>query len=227
MKPFRVLLVDDDQHTQSIFQMVLRHHDLQLDVCDDAETALVYLESHAPDVIVLDIMLPGIDGLEVMRRLRRDTGVYVLLLTARSEETDRVIGLTAGADDYLVKPFSPRELAARVRAVLRRAGGATRTGPGTSPLVIDDGHHAATWHGHALDLTRYEFRLLQVLAAEPGRVFSRSQLLDLVWDRPDASFDRTVDTHIKTLRGKFHAATPGLDPLATLRGEGYAYREPA
>lgn len=170
-------------------------------------------------LLVLDVGLPDGSGFDFCRELRGHSQVPVIFLTARSEEVDRIVGLELGADDYLAKPFSPRELAARARAVLRRVRPEVLpAGPG---LCIDAGRRTATWAGRTLDLTRYEFRLLQVLAEQPGVVFSRSRLLDLVWEDPTASFERTVDTHIKQLRAKLKTAGADPDLIETLRGEGY------
>lgn len=214
----RILVVEDEPGIADAIEYALRTDGHGVTRCPTLAQARTRLDG--ADLLVLDVGLPDGNGFEFCRELRRSRDVPVIFLTARADEIDRVVGLEIGADDYLVKPFSPRELAARVRAVLRRSR-TTTTATGT-PLVLDAQRRNATWHGRALDLTRYEFRLLEVLAEHPGRVFSRSQLLDLVWEHPDASFDRTVDTHIKTLRAKFHTITPDDDPITTLRGEGYA-----
>ena len=181
------------------------------------------------DLLVLDVGLPDGSGFDFCRELRATSNIPVIFLTSRSSEIDRVVGLELGADDYVVKPFSPRELSARVRAVLRRmnklaqAHALTDTQTQTVGLVLDDDRRSATWFGVALDLTRYEFRLLSVLATRPGMIFPRARLLDLVWEKPEGPFDRTVDTHIKTLRAKLHGAHADLDPIRTMRGEGYAW----
>ncbi len=181
------------------------------------------------DLLVLDVSLPDGSGFDFCRDVRATSSVPVIFLTSRASEIDRVVGLEIGADDYVVKPFSPRELSARVRAVLRRTNdrktGSTSSSSLNSHLIVNDDKKQATWHGVTLDLTRYEYRLLTVLAERPGMIFPRTRLLDLVWEKPDGSFDRTVDTHIKTLRAKLHAAYPDSNPIRTMRGEGYAWDE--
>jgi two-component system catabolic regulation response regulator CreB len=170
------------------------------------------------DLVVLDVGLPDISGFDVCRELRRASNVPVLFLTARADEIDRVVGFELGADDYVPKPFSPRELVARVRAILRRG-----VAPSSPIGLRHDEKRAAIFLGElALDLTRYEYRLLATLMAEPDRVFSRTQLMDRAWDEPDASFDRTVDAHIKSLRAKLKAADPHCNPIRTHRGLGYS-----
>jgi two-component system catabolic regulation response regulator CreB len=220
-----VLVVEDEPGVADAVAWALRRDGLAVTVC--ATLAAARAAGTAFDLAVLDLGLPDGSGLDLLRAWRGGASccqLPVIVLSARDGEVDRVLGLELGADDYLVKPFSPRELAARVRAVLRRA----RPVPAPAPadgLVIDGEARRASWRGRALDLTRYEFRLLACLAERPGRVFSRAELLDLVWEDPGARFDRTVDTHIKTLRAKLRAIDPARDPLATLRGEGYAWRD--
>ncbi|GGD38907.1 DNA-binding response regulator [Pseudoxanthomonas indica] len=178
------------------------------------------------DVVVLDIGLPDINGFDVCKRLRSFSDVPVIFLTARNDEIDRVLGLELGADDYVAKPFSPRELVARVRARLRRApvappvavAGWDRHGE----FAIDRDGHRIHYRGQALDLTRYEYALLAALLQRPGAILSRAQLMDRGWDSDAESMDRTVDTHIKTLRGKLRAAGADPDPIRTHRGLGYA-----
>jgi two-component system, OmpR family, catabolic regulation response regulator CreB len=154
----------------------------------------------------------------------------MLFLTARSDEIDRVVGLELGADDYVAKPFSPRELVARVRTILRRSARspvvpAAAPAPPPGPLAIDDEKRQVRYYGRLLELSRYEYGLLRVLAARPGRVYTRDELLDQVWDAGSDSIDRTVDAHVKTLRAKLKAVAPALDPIRTLRGTGYAWAE--
>jgi len=177
-----------------------------------------------PDVVLLDLMLPGMDGLEVCRRLRTKTSAPIIMVTARGEEADRVMGLEGGADDYLVKPFSSRELLARIRAHARRARG--KTGPvgqkvTVGSLVIDPTAMRASWRGSLLALTTYEFQLLNALAARPGRVMSRESLVELVRGNPEEAFDRSIDVHISHLRQKLgdDSRNPGV--LKTVRGMGY------
>lgn len=190
--------------------------------------ALTALAAEAVALVVLDVGLPDMSGLDVCRELRKKHAVPVIFLTARNGEVDKIVGLELGADDYLAKPFSPRELTARIRAVLRRSN----PGPGgvaSAAAPADWMHDAAkcriSFHGKFLELTRNEYRLLGALLAAPGRVFSREQLMTAAWDDPEASFDRTVDAHIKTLRAKLREAAPEADPIVTHRGLGYSLRE--
>jgi two-component system catabolic regulation response regulator CreB len=180
-------------------------------------------------LIVLDIGLPDISGLEVCKQIRRESAVPIMFLTARAEEIDRVVGLEIGADDYLVKPFSPRELTARVKAILRRTA---RTEPAADnpPTVaavfrIDTTRMAISYLGTPLELSRSEFNVLATLVKHPGRIFSRDELMNLAWENPEACLDRTVDAHIKNIRGKLRAVDPKRDPIETRRGFGYGLKE--
>lgn len=186
--------------------------------------ALEFLREQPVALVVLDVGLPDLSGLDVCRELRKQHAVPVIFLTARSSEVDKIVGLELGADDYLAKPFSPRELTARIRAVLRRSNGnAGAVAP--AGWSHDEAKCRISFHGQALDLTRNEYRLLGALLAAPGRVFSRDQLMAAAWDDPGASFDRTVDAHIKTVRAKLRAVAPAADPIVTHRGLGYSLRE--
>ena len=191
--------------------------------------------------VVLDVGLPDGSGFDVCKAIRARSAVPVLFLTARNTELDRVLGLELGGDDYLVKPFSPRELTARIKAILRRTGATGSTSAGALPekshplddtskrsggeFAVDEARCTVVFRGAALELTRNEFRLLKTLAAQPGRVFSRDQLLSAAWEDPGASMDRTVDAHIKTVRAKLRAIAPDADPIQTHRGLGYSLRE--
>jgi len=173
--------------------------------------------------VVLDIGLPDMNGFDVCRELRRDSDVPVLFLTARTDEIDRIVGLELGADDYVVKPFSPREVAVRVRTILRRVGAGPRSAAlGEGSFDIDGERRTIRYLGQPLDLTRYEYDLLSTMVASPGRVFSRAQLMQRVWAHPEHSLERTVDTHIKTLRAKLRAVSGECDPIRTHRGIGYS-----
>lgn len=195
--------------------------------------ALAVFVAQPVALVVLDVGLPDMSGLDVCRELRQRHAVPVIFLTARSGEVDKIVGLELGADDYLAKPFSPRELTARIRAVLRRsnpdrvgAGGTTpRPGGQAAGWAHDEAKCRISFRGKTLDLTRNEYRLLGALLAAPGRVFSRDQLMTAAWDDPGAAFDRTVDAHIKTLRAKLRDAAPDADPIVTHRGLGYSLRE--
>lgn len=183
------------------------------------------LQQESIDLLLLDIGLPDDNGFEVCRRIREHHSLPVIFLTARKEEIDRIVGLEIGADDYVTKPFSPRELAARVRAVLRRTHNNQPTAqmkPAGSPFVLDDNRKQIQYKGQWLDLTRYEYRILHLLASRPNQVFSRDHLLEKAWDDPTQSFDRAVDTHIKTLRAKLRHIDPNQQPIRTHRGFGYS-----
>lgn len=191
--------------------------------------ALAVLAAQPVAFVVLDVGLPDMSGFDVCRELRKRHAVPVIFLTARSSEVDKIVGLEIGADDYLTKPFSPRELTARIRAVLRRGNGQVVAGAaGPAPAagwVHDEAKCRISFQGRALDLTRNEYRLLAALLAAPGRVFSRDQLMTAAWDDPGAALDRTVDAHVKTLRAKLREAAPDADPIVTHRGLGYSLRE--
>ncbi|MBP7736170.1 MAG: two-component system response regulator CreB [Spirochaetes bacterium] len=184
------------------------------------------LDSGGVDLVILDIGLPDISGFDLVKAIRKRSAMPLLVLTARSGEIDRVLGLELGADDYIVKPFSPRELVARVRAVLRRSGGDNNTAvPGSASFSIDAERRQITYRGERLDLARYEYEILCLLIRRPGWVFTREKIMEMVWIEPDESFERTVDTHIKTIRAKLRAVDPGTDPIMTHRGVGYSLRE--
>ena len=188
---------------------------------DEVEAAV---RAEPPSVLLLDLMLPGLDGLSVCRALRAFSDVPIIMVTARVEELDRLMGLEAGADDYVCKPFSPREVVARVKAQLRRRRGELVSA--APVLQLDPERHAARFRGQALDLTPAEFRLLQALAAQPGRVFSRDQLLDRLHDDQRALNDRTVDSHVKNLRRKLETAGAQGEWIRSVYGVGYAWEPP-
>lgn len=219
MSAVRIVLVEDEPGIADAAGYALRTEGFAVEVCGTLAVARDALPGAA--LVVLDVGLPDGNGFDLLREIRRTGNLPVIMLTSRAAEVDRVVGLELGADDYVAKPFSPRELAARVRAVLRRS---TAPALPASGLVVDAQRRAASYMGQPLELTRYEFRLLEVLAGAPGTVFNRSQLLDLVWDDPGSTVDRTVDTHIKQLRAKLRAIHAEPDPLETLRGEGYRLR---
>ncbi|HXF46494.1 MAG TPA: winged helix-turn-helix domain-containing protein, partial [Burkholderiaceae bacterium] len=175
---------------------------------------------------ILDVGLPDANGFDLFKRLQQlAPAMPAIFLTARSGEVDRVVGLELGADDYVPKPFSPRELVARVRTVLRRLARAAAAAPQAAEFAVDDERKTIRFRGRALELSRLEYRLLKVLIERPGRVYSRDELMNLAWDDPTASFDRTVDAHIKQLRAKLRAVDPAADPIQTHRGLGYSLRE--
>ncbi len=178
------------------------------------------------DLVILDIGLPDMSGFELLRELRKTSEVPVLVLTARSDEIDRVLGLEMGADDYVVKPFSPRELVSRVRAILRRAAGNAgdeESAPGI--FAVDRNRRRICYRGEPLVLSRYEYEILCLFVSRPGWVFSREKIMEIIWVEPEESFERTVDAHIKSIRNKLRAVTPDIDPIETHRGVGYSLRE--
>ena len=205
--------------------------------CATGEEALARIASDRPALVILDVGLPDASGFEIFKRIRASSEVPVVFLTARSDEIDRVVGLELGADDYVAKPFSPRELVARVRGVLRRTGtGATAAAvPAAAasaapvpPIAVDEGRMQIRYYGRLLELSRYEYGLLKTLASRPGHVFSRDALLERVWGNDTESMDRTVDAHVKTVRAKMKAIAPdaGADPDAS-RQRLFARRGPA
>lgn len=219
--PARILVVEDEQDIADVLLDYLRHAGYAPEHAADGRTALQVLTApQPPDLTLLDVMLPGIDGLEVLRQARRHTDNPIVVITARVEEVDRLIGLELGADDYMAKPFSPRELVARVRARLRRhEGGETQR---RGRFEVDAVAHRIRYAGHWLDMTRYEHALLHELLRRPGAILSRAQLLDRAWEDALESGERTVDTHVKTLRAKLRALDPARDPIRTHRGLGYS-----
>ena len=221
-----ILVADDEPAIADALLYALRSEGLQAEHCLLGGQALERVRAGGVDVLVLDVGLPDLNGFDVCRQLRGFSDVPVIFLTARNDEIDRVLGLELGADDYVSKPFSPRELVARVRARLRRsASPATAAGEGwveRGDFAVDRGGHRIRYRGQALDLTRYEYVLLEALLQRPGAILSRAQLMDRGWDSDADSGDRTVDTHVKTLRAKLRAAGAEPDPIRTHRGLGYA-----
>ena len=226
MKP-RILIVEDEPGIADTLQYALRTEGFEPVWCGTGEEALASARAEPPALVILDVGLPDTSGFEVFKRLRAISDVPVVFLTARSDEIDRVVGLELGADDYIAKPFSPRELVARVRGILRRANkpNAVAAAAATPPVLVDEGRRQIRFYGRALELSRYEFGLLQTLASRPGHVFSRDALLDRVWGDATESLDRTVDAHVKTLRAKMKLVAPALEPIRTHRGSGYALAE--
>jgi phosphate regulon transcriptional regulator PhoB len=221
----KVLVVDDEESVRELIELYLTKEGFEVIPAKDGKEALRLNGEHHPDLIVLDLMLPGLDGWEVCKQIRSGSRVPIIMLTARAEEVDRVVGLELGADDYVVKPFSPREMVARVKAVLRRGSAGpdeqeTLTFPG---LRIDRTQHRLEVDGEDVHLTPTEFRLLWCLASQPGRVFSRAELLDKIWGYDSESDARTVDVHIKRLRQKTRAAEKRSFAITTVWGLGYKF----
>jgi len=216
----RVLLIEDESAIADAVVYALETEGFEAVWCSTGVEGLHKSEAARFDLVILDIGLPDASGFDIYRQLQQLGPIPVIFLTARSGEIDRVAGLEMGADDYVVKPFSPRELTARVRAVLRRLNKATPPSP-TTAFLVDEERLRISYLGHELDLSRYEYRLLKTLVDAPGRVFSRAHLLQCVWEHPEHSLERTVDTHIKTVRAKLRAVQPDQDPIKTRRGLGY------
>ena len=228
MTSTRVLVVDDEAPIVDLVRGYLEADGMDVITAADGPSALDLIRAQSPDVVILDVNLPGLDGFEVLRRARTFTDAYVIMLTARSEEIDRIVGISVGADDYLVKPFSPRELVVRVKALLRRPR-VSRTGDGADMLErgelrIDMPKRTITLRGLLVDVTTVEFNLLSTLAQDPGVVFSRQKLLDRVWGMDFVGDDHVVDVHLGNLRRKLgdDAASPMF--IETVRGVGYRFR---
>ena len=249
----RILIAEDESGIADTLQYVLKSDGFTPVWCATAEEAIAQFAQEPPALAILDVGLPDLNGFELFKRLRAlnqaqgGAEVPMLFLTARSDEIDRVVGLELGADDYIAKPFSPRELVARVRTILRRSARAAPgggAGPGSGvppqnpgaaapagpqppamPFALDNERMQIRYYGRLLELSRYEYGLLRLLVQRPGRVFTRDELLQLVWDDASDSFDRTVDAHVKTLRAKLKAVAPDVEPIRTLRGTGYALNE--
>jgi two-component system catabolic regulation response regulator CreB len=223
-----ILVVEDEQAIAETIIYALKTEGFVPVWKDTGREALVVLGRESVALVVLDVGLPDMSGLDVCREIRRLGRVPVIFLTARSSEVDKIVGLELGADDYLAKPFSPRELTARVRAVLRRSAAPVASAPPSAAATLwfhDEARCRISYRGRPLDLTRNEYRLLGALLAQPGRVFNREQLMTTAWEDPGAALDRTVDAHIKTLRAKLHELAPDSDPIVTHRGLGYSLRE--
>ena len=226
VKP-RILIVEDEPAISDNIQFVLEGEALDTVRVATGGAALPVLREGRVDLIVLDVGLPDISGFELVKEIRRTHGTPIILLTARTSEIDRVLGLELGADDYVAKPFSPRELAARVRAVLRRAAPAPGPsgGGGSAAFVVNASKRQIAYFGVALELSRYEYEILSRFVDRQGHVFSREQLMNLVWEQPETSLDRTVDVHIKNIRAKLRTVRADLEPIVTHRGSGYSLRD--
>ena len=235
----KITLVDDDENIVTSVSLALESHGHTVKAYFDGAAGLAALENDPPDVAILDVKMPRMDGMEVLRRLRRTSEVPVIILTSKDEEIDEILGFNLGADDYIHKPFSQRLLIERVKAVLRRAGrgeGEEPIGPNASAetnaralkrgkLTLDPARHESLWEGKPVKLTVTEFLLLQSLAQRPGFVKSRDNLMDAAYDDQVYVDDRTIDSHIKRMRKKFRQVDPTFDAIETLYGVGYRYRE--
>ncbi len=224
-RPGLVLIADDDPDLRDVLRYALRREGFATIEAADGLEALAAVETHTPDLLVLDVMMPGLDGIEVCRRIRAGGDLPIIFLTSRDGELDRVLGLELGGDDYVTKPFSPRELAARVRAVLRRRGGVQSTEVPSEeelrhgPLRLDAQTFRASWDGEELCLTAMEFRLLAALLGYPGKVYTRDELMGAAYPGGEHVSERTIDSHVRRIRAKL--AEAGGDPIETVRGVGY------
>ncbi|MDH5522180.1 MAG: response regulator transcription factor [Acidimicrobiia bacterium] len=224
--PPKVLVADDEEKIRTLVGSYLRSEGYEVVTVEDGEAAIDLVRRHEPDLVVLDIRMPGIDGIEALREIRTFSDAYVIMLTARAEETDKLIGLSVGADDYLTKPFSPRELVARVKAVLRRSRPNRHTVDDVqvfAGLLIDMVRREVVVDGEPVSTTALELDLLAAMASQPGRVFSRTQLLESVWGWDYIGDDRVVDVHIRNLRRALgdNAADPRF--IGTVRNVGYRF----
>lgn len=220
----RVLVVEDDRKISELLLNYLRADGYEATPVFDGREAVQCVSQHAPDLVILDWMLPGMDGIGVCKTIREFSDVPILMLTARIDELGRLLGLDTGADDYVCKPFAPREVVARVRALLRRASGKVKASP--QAWVIEDASFRISWMGQWLPLTRIEFMMFRTLLARPGRVFSREQLLASVHDSHRDISDRAIDTHIKNLRRKVQVVEPASDCISSVYGLGYRFDIP-
>jgi len=223
-----ILIVEDEPAIADNIQYALETEGFETILHSAGHDVMELLEDETIDLIILDIGLPDISGLELCKKIRIKYTVPVIFLTARSDEVDRVVGLEIGADDYVIKPFSPRELTARVKAVLRRTkqeNDEEAVNIDTGVFQIDESRHKIIYYDFELELSHYEYRIMKIFINRPGHVFSRDRLMDLVWDDPEMSMDRAVDAHIKNIRSKLKAVKPAIDPIITHRSIGYSLKE--
>ncbi len=217
-----VLLVEDESAIADTLIYALRADGFRVEWRQLGQEAVTLVAESAVDLVILDVGLPDINGFEVCKQIRRFSELPILFLTARSDEIDRVVGLEIGADDYVTKPFSLRELVARVRAILKRTQVEGHSVTAADPWRHDPASQSLSFQGQVLELTRYEYRILTTMLAQPQRVFTRTQLMQSAWDAPDHSLERVVDTHIKTLRAKLRSIDPTAELIKTHRGTGYS-----
>jgi two-component system response regulator BaeR len=218
----RILVVEDEVKLAGLMRDYLVQEGFEVSLLHRGDEVEAWVRAHPVDLVLLDLMLPGKSGLELCKALRASAGVSIIMVTARVEEVDRLLGLELGADDYICKPFSPREVVARVKAVLRRARRDTASAQ-DSGLKLDDAGYKASIGGRDLDLTAVEYQLLKVLATHPGRIYSRDQLIDAMYRDERVVSDRTVDSHIKKIRRKIAAVVPDREVIHSLYGVGYKY----
>lgn len=222
----KILLVEDEPSIADNIVYALKTEGFAPTWCQTGHDAVAKLKHEPFALVILDVGLPDVNGFELCKSIRATSTVPVIFVTARKDEIDKVVGLEIGADDYVVKPFAPRELTARIKAILRRTDSATSPlSPAVAAFAVDEERCEIRYHGTPLQLSRYEFRLLKVLIQKPGRVYSRDQLMELAWEEPDTALDRTVDAHVKTLRAKLRCVRDDEDPIRTHRGLGYSLKE--
>ena len=220
-----VLIVEDEAKLSALLDEYLTASNYRTLQVANGLDVVGLVRERSPDVILLDLMLPGRDGMDICRELRTFSNVPIIMMTARVEEVDRLLGLDAGADDYICKPYSPREVVARVKAILRRRGPVEISLPDQQAegLQLEPATMRASWNGTLLDLTQFEWKLLAALVAAPGRIFSRSQLVDKLYDDGRSVTDRTIDSHIRNLRRKLESAVPEKELIRSVYGVGYSY----
>ncbi|MBU0945874.1 MAG: response regulator [Proteobacteria bacterium] len=216
-----ILTVEDEPRLAELHRDYLRHAGYTTECISDGSAVVAWVKKNAPTLILLDLMLPGKDGLEICKEIRNFSSVPIIMVTARVEEIDRLFGIEFGADDYICKPFSPREVIARVKAVLRRSAGSVLN---NQTLSLDSERYVATLQGQQLDLTAMEFQLLNILAEKPGRIFTRDQLMERIYTDRRIVCHRTIDSHIKKLRKKISAVVPDLEIIRSVYGVGYQYK---
>lgn len=222
----KVLIVEDEPAIADNITYALKTEGFDPVWASTGEEAFRVFQADDIALIILDVGLPDVNGFDLCKQIRDSSQVPIIFLTARSDEVDRVVGLEIGADDYVVKPFSPRELSARIKAILRRTVPAEATGSGARDFKIDTNRLLLSYYGELLELSRYEYRILEILINRRGWVYSRDQLMEMAWEEPEMSLDRTIDAHIKTIRAKLKKIRPEQDPIKTHRGIGYSMREP-
>jgi two-component system, OmpR family, response regulator BaeR len=218
-----ILIVEDEQRLADLHRDYLQQAGYATECISDGTAVVPWVKDNAPALILLDLMLPGKDGIDICKEIRSFSSVPIIMVTARVEEIDRLLGLELGADDYICKPFSPREVMARVKAVLRRSSGTVQH---NKVLDLDTERYAATLQGQKLDLTAVEFQLLNILAEKPERIFTRDQLMDRIYTDRRIVCDRTIDSHIKKLRKKISAVAPDIEIIHSVYGVGYKYESP-
>jgi len=221
----RILIVDDEPAIVDAIQYALETEGFETICLSSGMPVIPTLTENPADLVILDIGLPDISGFELCGRIRQISQVPIIFLTARTDEIDRIVGLEIGGDDYITKPFSPREVSARVKAVLRRTGKNNNETLSPGIFAVNESKRQISYFGRDLDLSRYEYEILKTFIRRPGHVYSREQLMLMVWEHPECSLDRTIDAHIKNIRAKMKKVRPEKEPIVTHRGSGYALRD--